>query len=77
MHYYLSAFSGLAGARPPDPDAERRLRRRVRMLLEAGAREVHVRITSPPVRWPCFYGIDMPTRAELVASDLLSDEVAS
>jgi amidophosphoribosyltransferase len=49
----------------------------VRMLLEAGAREVHVRITSPPVRWPCFYGIDMPTRAELVASDLLSDEVAA
>jgi amidophosphoribosyltransferase len=42
----------------------------VRMLREAGAREVHVRITSPPVRWPCFYGIDMPTRAELVASDL-------
>jgi amidophosphoribosyltransferase len=35
-----------------------------------------VRITSPPVRWPCFYGIDLPTRAELVASDLLIDEVA-
>jgi amidophosphoribosyltransferase len=49
----------------------------VRMLREAGAREVHVRITSPPVRWPCFYGIDMPTRAELVASDLPSDEVAA
>jgi amidophosphoribosyltransferase len=49
----------------------------VTMLREAGAREVHVRITSPPVRWPCFYGIDMPTRAELVASDLLTDEVAS
>jgi amidophosphoribosyltransferase len=49
----------------------------VRMLREAGARQVHVRITSPPVRWPCFYGIDMPTRAELVASDLLSDEVAA
>ncbi|HET9555832.1 MAG TPA: amidophosphoribosyltransferase [Actinomycetota bacterium] len=49
----------------------------VAMLREAGAREVHVRITSPPVRWPCFYGIDMPTRAELVASDLLPDEVAS
>jgi len=47
------------------------------MLRQAGAREVHVRITSPPVRWPCFYGIDMPTRAELVASDLLTDEVAS
>jgi amidophosphoribosyltransferase len=49
----------------------------VAMLREAGAREVHVRITSPPVRWPCFYGIDMPTRAELVASDLRTDEVAS
>jgi amidophosphoribosyltransferase len=49
----------------------------VTMLREAGAREVHVRITSPPVRWPCFYGIDMPTRAELIASDLLTDEVAS
>jgi amidophosphoribosyltransferase len=48
----------------------------VRMLREAGALQVHVRITSPPVRWPCFYGIDMPTRAELVASDLLPDEVA-
>src|ERR671923_714416 len=49
----------------------------VRMLMEAGAREVHLRIPSPPVRWPCFYGIDMPTRAELVASDLLSDEIAA
>jgi amidophosphoribosyltransferase len=49
----------------------------VGMLREAGAREVHVRITSPPVRWPCFYGIDMPTRAELIASDLLTDEVCA
>jgi amidophosphoribosyltransferase len=48
----------------------------VGMLREAGAREVHLRITSPPVRWPCFYGIDMPTRTELVASDLLTHEVA-
>ncbi|HEX8519540.1 MAG TPA: amidophosphoribosyltransferase [Pseudonocardia sp.] len=40
----------------------------VRMLREAGALEVHVRIASPPVRWPCFYGIDFATRAELVAS---------
>jgi amidophosphoribosyltransferase len=47
----------------------------VAMLREAGAREVHVRITSPPVRWPCFYGIDMPTRAELVASDLGADSL--
>ena len=37
----------------------------VRMLREAGAREVHVRISSPPVKWPCFYGIDFASRAEL------------
>jgi amidophosphoribosyltransferase len=49
----------------------------VAMLREAGAAEVHVRITSPPVRWPCFYGIDMPTRGELIASDLLSDEIGA
>jgi amidophosphoribosyltransferase len=42
----------------------------VRMLREAGAVEVHVRISSPPVRWPCFYGIDFATRAELIASGL-------
>jgi amidophosphoribosyltransferase len=40
----------------------------VRMLREAGAVEVHVRIASPPVRWPCFYGIDFASRAELVAN---------
>jgi amidophosphoribosyltransferase len=40
----------------------------VRMLREAGAAEVHVRISAPPVRWPCFYGIDFPTRAELLAN---------
>ena len=42
----------------------------VRMLREAGAVEVHVRISSPPVRWPCFYGIDFATRAELIANGL-------
>jgi amidophosphoribosyltransferase len=47
----------------------------VRMLREAGAREVHVRISSPPVRWPCFYGIDFPTRAELIASGLRVEEI--
>jgi amidophosphoribosyltransferase len=47
----------------------------VRMLREAGAREVHVRISSPPVKWPCFYGIDFATRAELIANGLSSDEI--
>ncbi|WP_296138002.1 amidophosphoribosyltransferase [uncultured Tessaracoccus sp.] len=42
----------------------------VRMLREAGAAEVHVRISSPPVEWPCFYGIDFATRAELIAPGL-------
>jgi amidophosphoribosyltransferase len=42
----------------------------VRMLREAGAVEVHVRISSPPVKWPCFYGIDFATRAELLANGL-------
>ncbi|EUA51676.1 putative amidophosphoribosyltransferase purF [Mycobacterium xenopi 3993] len=40
----------------------------VRMLREAGAAEVHVRIASPPVKWPCFYGIDFPSAAELIAN---------
>ena len=40
----------------------------VRMMRDAGAAEVHVRISSPPTAWPCRYGIDTPTRAELIAS---------
>ena len=48
----------------------------VRMLREAGAAEVHVRISSPPVRWPCFYGIDFATRAELIANGLLIEDIA-
>ncbi len=47
----------------------------VRMLREAGADEVHVRISSPPVTWPCFYGIDFASRAELIATGLSVEEV--
>ncbi len=47
----------------------------VRMLREAGAVEVHVRISSPPVKWPCFYGIDFATRAELIANGLDNDGI--
>jgi amidophosphoribosyltransferase len=47
----------------------------IRMLREAGAAEVHVRISSAPVTWPCFYGIDFATRAELIATGLSVEEV--
>ena len=45
----------------------------IRMLREAGAVEVHVRIASPPVRWPCFYGIDFASPAELIANAANAD----
>jgi len=51
-------------------------RKIVKMLRNAGAREVHVRVASPPTRWPCFYGIDTPSRAELIASNHSSEEIA-
>lgn len=47
----------------------------VRMLREAGAKEVHIRISSPPVMWPCFYGIDFATRAELIATGMSVEEI--
>jgi amidophosphoribosyltransferase len=47
----------------------------VQMLREAGAKEIHVRISSPPITWPCFYGVDFATRAELIATGLAPDEV--
>ncbi len=50
-------------------------RAQIRMLREAGALEVHVRISAPPVKWPCFYGIDFATRAELIATGLGVEEI--
>jgi amidophosphoribosyltransferase len=47
----------------------------VQMLREAGAAEIHIRISSPPITWPCFYGIDFATRAELVATGLAVEDV--
>jgi amidophosphoribosyltransferase len=45
------------------------------MLREVGAKEVHLRISSPPYRWPCFYGLDTGTRSELIAADLEVGEI--
>jgi amidophosphoribosyltransferase len=51
-------------------------RKIVKMVRDAGAREVHLRISSPPTQWPCYYGIDTPTRRELIASSHSVDEIA-
>ncbi|HUH06688.1 MAG TPA: amidophosphoribosyltransferase [Egibacteraceae bacterium] len=50
-------------------------RQLVTILRESGAAGVHLRVTSPPIRNPCYYGIDMATRAELLASGLTIDEI--
>jgi amidophosphoribosyltransferase len=50
-------------------------RKLVSMLRAAGAVEVHVRISSPPTEWPCFYGIDTPRRSELIAARHAVDEI--
>lgn len=47
----------------------------IQMLRAAGAAEVHVRISSPPVMWPCYYGIDFATRAELIATGMDIPEI--
>jgi amidophosphoribosyltransferase len=51
-------------------------RKIVKMIRAAGAAEVHLRISSPPVISPCYYGIDTPTRAELLASTHNPEELA-
>jgi amidophosphoribosyltransferase len=50
-------------------------RKIVRMIRSAGAREVHMRISSPPIQWPCYYGIDTPTRKELIGSSHSVEEI--
>ncbi|MFP5351429.1 MAG: amidophosphoribosyltransferase [Actinomycetota bacterium] len=47
----------------------------VGMLRDAGAREVHMRISSPPIKWPCFYGIDMPNQDELIGANKTVEEI--
>ncbi len=51
-------------------------RKIVKMLQSAGAKEVHLRISSPPTAWPCFYGIDTPSRQELIAASHSTEEIA-
>ena len=49
----------------------------VALVRGAGAREVHMRVSSPPIKWPCFFGIDTPRREELIASHHSIDEIAA
>jgi amidophosphoribosyltransferase len=51
------------------------LRALVKRLRAAGAKEVHIRISSPPIKYPCFYGMDFPTKEELIASQKEIDEI--
>ncbi len=50
-------------------------RKLLRLIRAAGAREVHMRVTCPPVAWPCFYGVDIPTRSELIGARLSIEEI--
>ncbi len=47
----------------------------IKMIRKAGAKEIHLRISSPPTKFPCFYGIDIPTRNELIASSHTIEEI--
>jgi amidophosphoribosyltransferase len=47
----------------------------VKMLRDAGATEVHVRISAPPFLWPCYFGIDVPARDQLIAYNRSIDEI--
>jgi amidophosphoribosyltransferase len=51
------------------------MKKLVVMIRKAGAKEVHLRIASPPIKFPCFYGIDMPSLGELIASSKTVEEI--
>lgn len=48
---------------------------KIRSLRQAGAKEIHMRVACPPIRFPCFYGVDFPTKEELLANDRTMDDI--
>jgi amidophosphoribosyltransferase len=48
----------------------------VKLVREAGAKEIHLRLAAPELKWPCFFGIDIPTRDELISNRMTADEIA-
>lgn len=46
-----------------------------RMIRKAGAKEIHVRVSSPPIKFPCYYGMDFPTREELIANNMSVEQI--
>jgi amidophosphoribosyltransferase len=50
-------------------------RGKMRALRQAGAKEIHLRISSPPIRWPCYYGVDFPTSKELIAFERTVEDI--
>lgn len=52
------------------------IRRLVKILKEAGAKEIHMRVTAPPFLWPCYYGTDVPSRDKLIAVNHTVEEIA-
>ena len=73
--FMKNAYVGRTFIQPSQTIRQLGIRLKLNPLREAGALEVHVRISSPPVKWPCFYGIDFATRAELIANGLEIDGI--
>ena len=48
---------------------------KIKAFRDAGAKEIHMRVSCPPIRFPCFYGIDFPTKEELIANDRTLDQI--
>src|SRR6266852_1073798 len=72
-----NSYVGRTFIQPSQTIRQRGIRLKLNPLREAGATEVHVRVASPPVIWPCFYGIDFASQDELLAGSITIEEIRS